>query len=443
MAEATDVAHQQGGRGRIARFGFIRTFMHATEVDTRLLGMVLALAVVWIGFNIQSGGIFLTPRNLWNLSVQTSAVAIMATGMVLVIVSRNIDLSVGSLMGFLGMIMGAVQARIIPLPEYLGLGFDQPYTWIVTVIVGVTLGGIIGALQGAIIAFLEIPAFIVTLGGLLVWRGAAWWVATGQTIAPLDSTFQLIGGGAYGSIGATLSWIVGGLICLGIVFSIVSGRRQRRRFEFPLRPVWAEITLIAIGCAATLGAVAVANAYPWPVGIARRYAEANNIPWPEGGLVIPTGIAIPVILALGVAMVMTFIANRTRFGRYVFALGGNPEAAILGGINTRWVTVKIFIVMGMLCALSAAIGTARLNAATNALGVLTELYVIAAAVIGGASFAGGIGTVPGAILGALIMQSLQSGMVLMRVDAPMQNIVVGIVLVMAVGIDTAYRKRTP
>jgi len=436
MAEATGTAQEHVWP---IRFGFVRTFMQATEIDTRLLGMVLALAIIWIGFNFQSGGIFLTPRNLWNLSVQTASVAIMATGMVLVIVSRNIDLSVGSLMGFIGMVMGAVQARYIP--QYLGLGFDQPYTWIVALAVGVALGGVIGALQGMIIAFLEIPAFIVTLGGLLVWRGAAWWVATGQTIAPLDSTFQLLGGGAYGSIGATLSWIVGGLVCVGVVVSIVGGRRQRRRFEFPLRPVWAEVTLAGIGCGVTLGAVAIANAYPWPVGIARRYAEENNIPWPEGGLVIPTGIAIPVLLAIGAAIVMTFIATRTRFGRYVFALGGNPEAAVLGGINTRWVTVKIFILMGMLCALSAAIGTARLNAATNALGTLSELYVIAAAVIGGASFVGGIGTVPGAILGALIMQSLQSGMVLMRIDAPMQNIVVGIVLVLAVGLDTAYRKR--
>lgn len=421
----------------------IQRFMHATEIDTRLLGMVIALGVIWVGFHIQSGGLFLTPRNLWNLSVQTSSVAIMATGMVLVIVSRHIDLSVGSLMGFLGMVMGAMQARYIPLPDYLGLGFDQPYTWIVTLLFGMVLGGAIGALQGAIIAFAEIPAFIVTLGGLLIWRGAAWWVASGQTIAPLDSTFQLLGGGAHGSIGATLSWVVGGLVCVGIVLSIVSGRRQRKRFEFPLRPIWAEVTLAGIGCAVTLGAVSIANAYPWPVGIARRYAEANDIPWPEGGLIIPTGLAIPVLIAIGTALVMSFIATRTRFGRYVFAIGGNPEAAVLGGINTRWVTVKVFMIMGILCALSAAISTARLNAATNALGVLTELYVIAAAVIGGSSFAGGIGTVPGAILGALIMQSLQSGMVLMRIDAPMQNIVVGIVLIIAVGIDTAYRRRTP
>ena len=138
---------------------------------------------------------------------------------------------------------------------------------------------------------------------------------------------------------------------------------------------------------------------------------------------------------------MTFIANRTRFGRYVFALGGNPEAAELGGINTRWIIMKVFILMGVLCAIAGAVASARLNAATNALGTLDELYVIAAAVIGGASFAGGIGTVPGAMLGALVMQSLQSGMQLMGIESPLQNIVSGVVLVIAVGIDTAYRKR--
>jgi D-xylose transport system permease protein len=149
-----------------------------------------------------------------------------------------------------------------------------------------------------------------------------------------------------------------------------------------------------------------------------------------------------VLIALGVAGAVTFLTTRTRFGRYVFALGGNPEAAELGGVNTRWIVMKIFILMGVLCAISAAISSARLNAATNQLGTLQELYVIAAAVIGGTSFSGGIGTIPGAILGALVMQSLQSGMVLIGLDSPLQNIVIGVVLVFAVGIDTVYRRRT-
>jgi len=416
----------------------LRAAIQALEIDTRLIGMVIALAVIWIGFHIFSGGVFLTPRNLWNLSVQTSSVAVMATGMVLVIVSRNIDLSVGSVLGFIGMVMAAVQVEI--LPHYVG--FDWPFTWIITLAVGIAVGAIIGAVQGGVVAYLGVPAFIVTLGGLLVWRGAAWWVAQGRTIAPLDTNFQRIGGGAHGSIGGVASWIVGVIACLGIVALIMNGRRQRRRFHFPLRPVWAELGLAVVGCALVLGAVAVINAYPLPIGLAREYAVQNNIEWPEGGIFISLGIAVPVLIALGAGIVMTFIATRTRFGRYIFAIGGNPEAAELAGVNTRWIILKVFVVMGMLCGISAAISTARLNAGTNSLGTLDELYTIAAAVIGGASLAGGIGTVAGAILGALVTQSLQSGMVLIGIPSPLQNIVVGGVLVLAVWLDQVYRRRT-
>ncbi|HVY18556.1 MAG TPA: sugar ABC transporter permease [Bauldia sp.] len=435
MAEVTGTAPQirtaAGG-------GIVRNFLQATEVDARLLGMIVALAIIWVGFQFASGGVFLTPRNLWNLSVQTATIAVLANGMVLIIVSRNIDLSVGSLMGFVGMIMGALQTEL--LPAYFG--YDHATNWVLAVGAGVVSGALLGAFQGFIIAYLQVPAFIVTLGGLLVWRGAAWWVASGKTLAPLDTTFQIFGGGgAAGSIGATWSWIVGIIACVAIIASIFNGRRQRRRFQFPLRPVWAEITLGVIGCVAALGAVTVINAYPMPVGLARTYAEQHNIPIPESGsLFISLGIAVPVLIALGCAIVVQFLSTRTRFGRYVFAIGGNPDAAVLGGINTRWVILKTFVLMGVLCGIAAVIATARLNAATNSLGTNNELYTIAATVIGGTSFAGGIGTIWGAMLGALLMQSLQSGMQLMGIDSPLQAIVVGIVLVLAVGIDTAYRR---
>ena len=156
---------------------------------------------------------------------------------------------------------------------------------------------------------------------------------------------------------------------------------------------------------------------------------------------IPHGIAIPVLIAIAVGVVMTFVTTRTRFGRYVFAIGGNPEAAALAGINTRWVTMKIFMLMGALAAIGAVISTARLNAATNAQGTLDELLVIAAAVIGGTSLAGGVGTIVGAMIGAVLMQSLATGMILLGVDSPLQNIVVGVVLVIAVWLDTIYRRR--
>ncbi|WEJ35226.1 sugar ABC transporter permease [Devosia sp. SD17-2] len=416
----------------------LQRFLIATEVDTRLLGMIGALAIIWIGFNIFSGGLFLTPRNLWNLSVQTASVAVMVTGMVLVIVTRNIDLSVGSILGLVGMVMGVMQTQILPVQ--LGLGLGHPMIWILSLASGLAVGMGIGALQGSIIAYLKVPAFIVTLGGYLVWRGAAWWVTMGRTVAPMDSTFQLMGGGPAGAIGATWSWAVAAIACAAIVLGLYLGRRQRQRFNFPQRPLWAEIALAVIGCGATTGAVWVANSYPWPVRIAENYATAQGIPVPEGGLFIAHGIATPVLIALGVGVVMAFLTSRTRFGRYVYAMGGNPEAAELAGINTRWVTVKIFMIMGALCAIAAAISSARLNAATNALGTLDELYVIAAAVIGGTSLAGGVGTIAGALLGALVMQSLQSGMVLMGMDSPLQSIVVGIVLVFAVWLDTLYRR---
>lgn len=412
--------------------------IRATEVDTRMLGMMGALLLIWIIFHIFSDGRFLTPRNLWNLSVQTSSVAIMSTGMVLIIVTRHIDLSVGSILGFVAMIMGVTQTVV--LPDWLGAG--SSYTWAITLAIGIVAGALIGAVHGYIIAYLSVPAFIVTLGGLLVWRGAAWWVTSGQTVAPMDPTFRLMGGGPYGAIGAFWSWVVGAIACAGIMLMISIGRRNRKRFNFPLRPMWAELTLAGAGCAAVLGAVAVANNYPWPRGIVNRYAAANNIEVPEGGLFIAHGIAIPVLIAVCVGIIMTFVATRTRFGRYVFAMGGNPEAAELAGINTRWVTMKIFILMGMLCAISGAISTARLNASTNAQGTLDELLVIAAAVIGGTSLSGGIGTIAGAILGALVMQSLQSGMVLLGVDAPFQNVVVGVVLVLAVWLDGLYRRHS-
>jgi len=402
-----------------------------------MLGMVLALALIWIGFHILSGGLFLTPRNLWNLSVQSSSVAIMATGMVLVIVTRNIDLSIGSMLGFIGMVMGVIQVDV--LPKFLG--FEHPATWIVALGAGLVLGVMLGAFQGALIAYLGIPSFIVTLGGFLVWRGAAWWVTSGQTAAPLDTTFKLMGGGPEGSIGAAWSWTLGLLGCAAIIALLAHSRGRRKQFQFPLRPMAAEVFLGVAAALLILGAVAVANAYPWPIGTVRRYAQANHIALPDRGLFIAHGFAIPVLIAVAAGIVVTFLATRTRFGRYVYAIGGNPEAAELAGINTRWVIVKVFMLMGLLAAVSAAISIARLDAATNSEGTLAELLVIAAAVIGGTSLSGGTGTIAGAMLGAVLMQSLQSGMVLLGVDTPLQNIVVGVVLVLAVWLDTIYRRR--
>jgi len=212
--------------------------------------------LIWLGFHfygvfVNGYGAFLTPRNLWNLSVQTSSIAVMATGMVLVIVTRHIDLSVGSLLGFSAMIMGVTQVWV--LPQFLGLG--HALIWPITVAVGITFGALIGAFQGFLIAYLSIPAFIVTLGGLLIWRGASYLVARGETIAPVDQTFALIGGGPYGTIGAKGSWILGIICCVFIVLMLFNSRRQRLRFGFPTRPMWAEGLIGGVGIAAVIGAV--------------------------------------------------------------------------------------------------------------------------------------------------------------------------------------------
>jgi D-xylose transport system permease protein len=440
-SDLTDIPTLHGAAKVDKESPFIR-FLRATEIDARLLGMIAALILIWVGFHfyghfVNGFGAFLTPRNLWNLSVQTSSIGVMATGMVLVIVTRHIDLSVGSILGFSAMSMAILQVWI--LPEFLGLG--HPMIWIITVVFGLLIGAAIGAFHGYLIAYLSIPAFIVTLGGLLVWRGAAFLLARGETISPVDATFKHLGGGPFGAIGSTGSWIVGLLGCTAAVALIFSGRAKRRRFQFPLRPVWAEAFLASISCGGIIAFVLLVNSYPWPKGIVKQYVAANNIETPVSEIFISHGFAIPVLIMIAVGIAMTFLATRTRFGRYVFAIGGNPEAAELAGINTRWVTVKIFALMGMLCGLSAVIASARLNSATNNLGTLDELYVIAAAVIGGTSFAGGIGTIYGAILGALVMQSLQTGMVLIGFDAAIQQIVVGTVLVVAVWIDSVYRRR--
>jgi D-xylose transport system permease protein len=183
-----------------------RSLLTSTEIDVRLFGMLLALALIWVGFDIRSGGNFLTARNLWNLSVQSASIAIMACGMVLVIVSRNIDLSVGSMLGFLGYTMAMVQTEWIP--NTFELGFGRWYTWIVAVAVGVVLGAVIAGVQGFVVAYVGVPSFIVTLGGCLVWRGLIFSYQQGQTIAPMDSTFQLLGGGTRGSLGEWRSWLL-------------------------------------------------------------------------------------------------------------------------------------------------------------------------------------------------------------------------------------------
>lgn len=452
-----------------AKEGAITRFLRATEIDTRLIGMIAAMFLIWAAFDFYSGilrpsdglfgGTFLTPRNLWTLLNQTASIAIMSTGMVLLIVMRQLDLSVGSMLSTIAVVMGVLQ--VYHLAPALGVGHWS--IWIIAVLAGVALGIVIGFFNGYLTAYLGIPAFIVTLGGLLGYSGVAWAIIRGETVAPMDSTFKLLGGnGPLASVGPTWTWVVALLACLGVVVALFNNRRQRERFKFPQRPMWAEYLIGLVTCAAITATALVVNSYAWPPKVIENYAKANGITIPPGvedksgdaictageavvrcteGLVFYTGYSIPFLITLAVGLVMTFVATRTQFGRYVYATGGNPEAAELAGVNTKWLTVKVFMVMGVLVAISAIISSARLDSATNSLGQLNELYVIAAVVIGGTSLAGGVGTIYGAMLGALLMQSLNSGMVLLNFESAYRDMVVALVLVTAVFIDQIYRRR--
>jgi D-xylose transport system permease protein len=418
-----------------------RELVAATEIDVRLFGMVVALVAIVVGFGALTNGQYLRPDNLITLSVQAAGVAVMATGMVLIIVTRNIDLSVGSIVGVVAMSYALLMTQILPNPPF-SLALGSPFMWIIALVCGLVIGATIGGIQGFIIAYIGVPSFVVTLGGLLIFRGLTWVLSSGASVAGLDPTFQLLGGGPLGSIGGTLSWAVGIAISIGIVGLLVYNRRRRHKFGFVLRPMWAEVLLGVVGIFVTMGLVLIANTNLWPPGLANRYAEENGVAVPPGGLQIPVGIPWPLVIVLIVTLVMTFVATRRRFGRYVFAYGGNPEAAELAGINTRLTILKVYILMGFLCGIAAAIAAARLNSATLDVGSGSELYVIAAAVIGGTSFAGGIGTITGAVLGALVMQSLAFGLSYVGLSSPVQNMVAGLVLIVAVGFDAWNRRRT-
>ncbi len=387
----------------------------AAGLDGRALAMAGALALIWIAFDLASEGVFLSARNLYNLAVQSSVVGVMATGMVFVIVARHIDLSVGSLLGFTGMAMAVVQVEVLPV----GASWNAP----LSLAVGLGLGAAIGGWHGYWVAYRGLPAFVVTLAGLLIFRGGAYLLTDGRTVAPLEPRFQLLGGGLEGSIGATWSWLVG-LFAIGLlVVTTLRRRLARRELGSPTRPLAIEIGLLALSSGMIVAFVLVMNAYTLP-----RSQVARGIP-------------VPVLILIAVAALMWFLAQRTRFGRHVFAIGGSPEAAALSGIDVKRITLRVFVVMGILSAIAGAITAARLDAGTNSMGTLAELSVIAAAVIGGTSLAGGVGSVGTAILGAVMMQSLENGMLLLGLSSPVRQILIGLVLLVAVWIDSVYRRR--
>lgn len=394
----------------------MRSMLEKAGFDARFSALVLALAAIWIALAIATDGVFLSPRNLYNLSIQTCVTAIMACGMVYLIVARQIDLSVGSLMAFTGMLIAWTQTN--------WLGIDGNFGWLVSIAVGVAAGVLVGVFQGWWTAYRGVPAFVVTLAGYLMFRGAAFLVADGQTLAPLSDNFQRLGGGQQGSIGPLWSWLLGGLACAALIFQTVAARRSRVRYGARLTPLWADVLKVVLVGGAVLAFVAVVCAYPDPTS--------------EDGQ--GKGLGVPVLMLIVIALLLNLVARRTRFGRHVWALGGNPEAALLSGLPTKKLLLQLFMLMGALSAVAALITTARLGSGTHSIGQMAELYVIAATVIGGTSLAGGTGSIAGAIVGALLIQTLDNGMVLLDVSSAKRQIFIGLILIAAVWFDGLYTK---
>ncbi len=387
------------------------TALKQSSIDWRLVMMSLVLATIAIVFNVLSGGLFLSPENLYNIAQQTAVVGVVATVVVLIIVARHIDLSVGSVMGFVGVLMATLM-------------YTAGWHWVEASLAGLAVAIVVSLYQGMLTAMLGVPSFVVTLGGLMSFRGAAFLVADGKTQPVNDAFFQRLGGGFDGSIGVTASWALAGVMVLALLYQMWSKRRANERYEAPNNPLWLDALVVLVPAALVCGFVAAMNSYQIPSKDA------------------PQGVPIPVLIWAGVALTLSFIVHRTRFGRYIFAMGGNPEAAALVGIPVRRVTLMLFALMGVLITIAAMVSIARLNAGTNSLGTGLELYVIAAAVIGGAALAGGSGSILGSVLGALIMQCIDSGMLLLDVSIGMRYVIIGQVLIAAVVFDVIYRRVT-
>ncbi|HYV03594.1 MAG TPA: sugar ABC transporter permease [Blastocatellia bacterium] len=366
----------------------------------RAYTMVIALVVVWVFFQYATGGIFLEARNFSNLMRQTAVTGVLSIGMLMVIITGQIDLSIGSVVGLAGGVAAAAASQ-----AWLGWGL------VPSLAVAVGVGVLIGAAQGALVAYANIPAFIVTLGGLLVWRGVIKGVSKGNTIPVELPGFKAIGQ-------CYLHPIAGYAMAVVIVAAIVllTVRRNRARQRYGMA---GQSTLL----------VAVKVLAPSIAVLAFTYALNSY-----------TGVPAPVTILVVVALLGAFITRNTPFGRYLYAIGGNADAARLSGINIRRHVLAVFCIMGALAGVAAIIYTARVGSASPDAGVLLELDAIAACVIGGASLMGGRGTVFGACIGALFMASLDNGMSLKNLPDFTQDIIKGAILVGAVGLDMLGRR---
>lgn len=368
------------------------------KFDARAYTMIGALLAIWVLFSLLHER-FLTATNLSNLFLQMSVTAILAIGMVLVIVAGHIDLSIGSLVGF----TGGVAAM-------LNVWYD--WSTIPVIVVTVAIGAAAGLVQGWIIAYKAVPAFIVTLGGMLVFRGLLFGSTGSVTVAPLSPSLKSIGQSYTSDV---VGWIFGIAGLLVAAYLVIRKRASRRKYGFDVEPLAISLLRMILVGALILGFVAVMNSYK--------------------------GIPVPFVMVVVLALVFTFISKNTTFGRQVYAIGGNAEAARLSGINIRRKVLLVFVLCNTLAAVAALVLTARLNAATMSAGQNYELDAIAACVIGGTSLVGGSGTIVGALIGALVMGSLDNGMSLMNMESFWQYIVKGGILVLAVYVDIYSRKR--
>ena len=369
----------------------------------RAYALLFALLAIWLLFQwltiseIYPFGLFLHPVNMANLLKQMSVTGILAVGMLLVIVARQIDLSVGSVVGLAG--------GIAAMSQGWGLGPSLASA--------VVVGLVVGALQGSLIAWLNIPAFIVTLGGLLTWRGVILYLSKGETIPVRQPVFRSLG---VALVAPAVGYGLGALAIAGLAWLILRRNAARRRHGLSESGPAALAIRILIPTVLIVGFVYVMN--------------------------VQGGVPVPVIVLLAVAAVGAFITRSTTFGRYLYAIGSNPDAARLSGINSNRNILGAFSLLGVLVGVAALLHTGRVGSASPDAGVLMELDAIAACVIGGTSLMGGRGTVWGALLGALIMASLDNGMSLVSVENATQYIIKGAVLVAAVGFDMAGRRKS-
>lgn len=394
-------ASQQGGR-------MMDKFKQIMKSNMRQYGMGIALVSIMILFQILTGGILLRPLNITNLILQNSYILVLAVGMLLVIITGNVDLSVGSVAAFVGAISGILMINL-KMPVLLAI------------IISLLIGALVGAWQGFWIAYAKIPAFIVTLAGMLVFRGLTLVILKGQTLAPFPESFQVISSGfthdIFGSGGLHITTLLVGLIfsVLYIVLEI-NNRKNKVKYNFDILPIQFLIAkLVIIIVAINLLTFSLAS-----------YKGIPNV----------------LILLSLLVVIYTFVTNKTIPGRHIYALGGNAKAAKLSGIKTEKVMFWVYVNMGLLAALAGMVFAGRLNAATPKAGTNFELDAIAACYIGGASASGGIGTIIGAIIGGLVMGVLNNGMSLIGVGIDWQQTIKGLVLLMAVAFDVYTKSKS-